>query len=74
MIRYVVLVNSSFYTRKNFSENYQQFGARTPKNVRQPSPKPKNCKECHFKGTQNYYLARSTRMCGASPDLMVLHQ
>jgi hypothetical protein len=72
MIRYIVLVNSCFYTRKKI---YPQFWARTLENVRQPSPQPKKFKECHFKGAQNYYFARGTRMCGASPDLrMVFRQ
>jgi len=32
----MVLVNSGFYTRKNFSENYPQFGHACPQNFASP--------------------------------------
>jgi hypothetical protein len=44
----MVLVNTGFYTRKNFSENYPQFGHARHQNFASPVNRLKNLKECRF--------------------------
>ena len=48
IIRNMMLVNSGFHTRKNFSVNYLQFWVRALRKFRQPYPRPKKFKEYRF--------------------------
>jgi hypothetical protein len=60
-----MLVNSRFHTRKNFPENYPQFGRVPPKTFACSVLDPKKFKPYQLEGAPNYLLTRGDHMSGA---------